>query len=281
MKTIIIADSCCDLTTGLLNNIDVRRVSFQIDIAENHFTDNHQLNPLSLLSQMHACKSAVKTACPSPYDFLDNMRTAESCFVITISSCLSGSYHAAMAARSMALEETPDKKIHVFDSKSAASGETCVALRIQECVESGLAFEETVKDVTAYIDSLHTHFVLTNLDNLMKNGRLSKLKGALGMMLSIYPILADDGNGEIVMLEKVRGLKTAMCRLAEIVRENMDSPLQKTTTLVISHCNCEERALALKEQLRSIHKNLQKIIVVPAGGLSTVYANDGGIVLSY
>jgi hypothetical protein len=65
------------------------------------------------------------------------------------------------------------------------------------------------------------------------------------------------------------------------VKENVDPPLRKTTTLVISHCNCDERAMALKAEIHTIHKDLQKIIVVPAGGLSTVYANEGGIVLAY
>jgi DegV family protein with EDD domain len=281
MKTTLITDSCCDLTQELLKNMEVERVSFQIEVGGKHFIDNHQLNLVALLEQMRVSRNAAKTACPSPHDFLIKMRAAESCFVITLSSRLSGSYNAAMVARSMALEETPDKKIVVFDSKSAASGETCVALRIRECMDKSLSFEETVKDVSAYIASLKTRFVLINLDNLMKNGRLSKIKGILGMVLSIYPILADNGDGEIVMLEKVRGLKKAMSRLVEIIKENVDSSLKKTTTLVISHCNCEERALALKEQLQTIHEDLQQIIVVPAGGLTTVYANDGGIVLSY
>jgi DegV family protein with EDD domain len=281
MKTTLITDSCCDLTPGLLKNMEVERVSFQISVEGKHFIDNQELNPVALLEQMRASKNAARTACPSPHDFLIKMRAAEVSFVITISSRLSGSYNAAIIARGIALEETPDKKIFVFDSKSAASGETCVALRIQECMDKGLSFEETVKDVSAYIDSLHTRFVLINLDNLMKNGRLSKIKGILGMVLNIYPILADNGNGEIIMLEKVRGLKKAMSRLVEIIKENVDSNIKKTTTLVISHCNCEERALALKEQLHTIFKDVQKIIVVPAGGLTTVYANDGGIILSY
>jgi DegV family protein with EDD domain len=281
MKITLITDSCCDLTPGLLKSIEVQRVDFKIDLGEKHFLDNYQLNPIDLLQQMRNYRDVAKTASPSPQDFLNKMRAAEVSFVITISSRLSGSYNAAMVARSIALEETPDKKIFVFDSKSAASGETCVALRIQECIDKGLSFEETVQEVSAYIDSLHTRFVLINLDNLIKNGRLSKIKGLLGMVLNIYPIMADNGNGEIIMLEKVRGLKKATSRLVEIIKENVDSNIRKTTTLVISHCNCEERALALKEQLHAIHKDLQKIIVVPAGGLTTVYANDGGIVLSY
>jgi DegV family protein with EDD domain len=281
MKTTLIYDSCCDLTPGLLKDLDIRRASFHIDIDDKHFLDASRLNPLELIPLMHASKNAAKTACPSPEEYLKEMLDAELCFVVCISSRLSASYNAAVTARELALEQSPGKKIHVFDTKSAAAGETCVALRIQACVESGLSFEETVEDVSAYIGSLHTNFILKDLDNLMKNGRLGKVKGTLGMLLGIYPIFSDDGNGEIIVLEKVRGLRHAVSRLVEIIRENLNTSLKKATTLVISHCNCEERALDLEKQLRAIHADIRRIIVVPAGGLSTVYANDGGIVLAY
>ncbi len=281
MKTTLIYDSCCDLTPGLLKDLDSRRASFYIDIDDMHFSDDSLLNPLELIPLMHASKNPARTACPSPEDYLKEMLNAEVCFVVCISSRLSASYNAAVAARDLALEQSPGKKIHVFDSKSAAAGETCVALRIQECVENGLSFEETVEDVSRYIGSLNTHFILKDLDNLMKNGRLGKVKGTLGMLLGIYPIFSDNGDGEIIVLEKVRGLRHAMNRLVDIIRENLDSPLKKAATLVISHCNCEERALELKKKLQAIHMDIRRIIVVPAGGLSTVYENDGGIVLAY
>jgi DegV family protein with EDD domain len=183
MKTTLIVDSCCDLAPGLLHLPDVRLASFLIDVEEEHFVDGPELSTIELLSRMRASKNAVKTSCPSLQNYLEEMRTSEeSCFVVTVSSRLSGSYNAAMAARCLALEEFPEKKIHVFDTKSAASGETCTALRIQDCLERGLGFEETVEDVSSYIDTLHTFFLLKNFDNLMKTGRLSRIRGLLGMV---------------------------------------------------------------------------------------------------
>ena len=281
MKTTLIVDSCCDLKPGLLHLTDVRQANFLIDVEDEHFVDGPDLNMVELLARMRASKNPVKTSFPSVHSYMEKMRTAGDCFVVAISGRLSGSYDAAMTARSLVLEEFPEKKIHVFDTKSAASAETCTALRIQECLEQGLSFDETVKEVSAYIASLHTVFLLKNFDNLMKNGRLSRAKGLLGMVLGFHPIFADNGDGEIIVKEKVRGLKQAMDRLAGVVRETMETAGKKPKTLVISHSNCEERAMGLREHLLAICQDLQQVIVVPAGGLTTVYADDGGLVLAF
>ena len=48
--------------------------------------------------------------------------------------------------------------------------------------------------------------------------------------------------------------------------------------LAISHCNCPERAVKVKEQLEKLAA-FKKIIVVNTAGVSTMYANDGGIIV--
>ena len=72
-----------------------------------------------------------------------------------------------------------------FNSKSASIGETLIALKIQECEEAGMEFEQVVETVDAYIESQHTYFVLENLETLRKNGRLSRVKALVASALKI------------------------------------------------------------------------------------------------
>ena len=127
---------------------------------------------------------------------------------------------------------------------------------------------------------MKTYFVLDDLSNLVKNGRISKMAGMMGTMLNIRPIMGENGKGEIIQLDKVRGTQNAMNRLTEIVAEHLKSMQHASKTMVISHCNCPERASQLKESLLKACPALKEIILVPTGGVSTVYANDGGIVLA-
>lgn len=281
MQMQIIADTSCDLTPALANLLQVQLVSFRLNIGARTFVDDEKLDQKELLAAMKAHNGPATTACPSPEDFAERMRACESCFIITISSKLSGCYNAAMVARDMVLEECPDKKIHVFDSESATSGETRIAMLLREYIDAGMAYEEIVTQVSSFIATMHTRFVLEDLSNLVKNGRISKAAGLVGTMLNLRPIMADNGHGEIVALEKVRGTQNAMRRLVELIAEATRDTVASSLTMVISHCNCLERAMELKKEILAKCAAFHEIILVPTGGLSSVYANNGGVVLAF
>ena len=123
--------------------------------------------------------------------------------------------------------------------------------------------------------------LLEDLSNLVKNGRISKVAGLLGGMLSLRPIMGDDGHGSIAAIEKVRGTQNAMRRLVELIAEGTREAAASSLTMVLSYCNCPERALMLKKEFLEKCAALREVILVPTSGLSTVYAYDGGIVLAY
>ncbi|NLS84478.1 MAG: DegV family protein [Ruminococcaceae bacterium] len=280
IQTKIIADSCCDLTPALANLLDVDFVSFKMTVGERHFTDDKNIDLKDLLHTIKACKTAASTACPSPDEYREAMEKYDASFVVTISSQLSGSYNAAMVARDMVLEEYPDKKIAVIDSKSATSGETLIAMRLHEALLSGKSFEKIEAETREFVDKMTTLFVLEDLSTLIKNGRISKAAGLLGTMLNLRPIMGTI-DGEIIAHEKVRGTQNAMRRLVETVAEKLVAASKGSIVLVMSYCNCIERATELRRELLEKCTALGEVIIVPAAGLSTVYENDGGIVLAF
>ena len=82
-------------------------------------------------------------------------------------------------------------------------------------------------------------------------------------------------------IEKVRGTQNAMRRLVELIAEGTREAAASSLTMVLSYCNCPERALMLKKEFLEKCAALREVILVPTSGLSTVYAYDGGIVLAY
>ena len=81
---------------------------------------------------------------------------ADHVYGVTLSSQLSGSYNSAELGKKLYIEEKGDKKIHIFDSKSASVGETLVGMKIQECEEAGLSFEEVIEKVESFIAEKNT-----------------------------------------------------------------------------------------------------------------------------
>ncbi len=275
MENKIIVDSSIDFSDDITEEID--RVPFKILIDNDEIADVN-LNTEELISKMKSSKKHIKTACPSPDEYMNLFSKDGASFVVTISSALSGSYNSAMLAKNMFLEKIPEGLVHIFDTKSAASGSTLVALKIKQLIEENLNFSEIIEATNKYISKLKTLFILDSLDNLVKNGRISGVKAKVASLLHIVPIMGENGNGEIELVEQVRGNKKAFNRLIEIIGEfNIDF---ENTILGITHSNAMEKAENLKKELLSRYK-FKDVLIFKAGGLSTVYADDGGIVVAF
>ena len=185
----IVADSSCDLNQDLEQKLDISLVPFKIDIDESSFIDNEDLDLVDFTKTMIASPNPIRTSCPSPGDFVEEYKKAENIFVVTISANLSGTYNSAVLAKDMILEEFSDKFVHVFNSKSASIGETLIALKINELIGEKLSNLEIVKKVETYIKEMKTYFISESLDNLIKNGRISKTKGLIANVLNLKPLM--------------------------------------------------------------------------------------------
>lgn len=278
MNIKVVADSSCDLNEKLEHEMEVTLIPFSLHIGDNVYRDDEKLNVKAMIKEMSECMSAPKTACPSPNDFLKAFEGPESVFAVTISSALSGTYESAMLAKKMLMETAEDKFIHVFDSLSASIGETLISMKIFELARKNYDNLQIVEKVNEYIKSMKTIFLLESLDNLMKNGRLGKVKGKLATLLNIKPVMEATEDGNINMVESVRGYRKAFLRLAEIIGEKGEKLEEKV--IGIAHCNCLERAEEFKSELLKRYK-FKDIIIVETAGLSSVYANQGGIIVSF
>lgn len=277
MSMRIVADSCCDVNPEIQERTGVKLVPLTIQIDDEIYRDDGSLDIDNLIETMKESHEAPKTSCPSPQDFIEEYKGEESVFVVTLSSALSGTYRSAMLAKDIFLEEIENKFIHVFDSLSASIGETLVTLKISELINRGLKEVEIVEKVNNYIKGMKTFFTLQNLDNLVKSGRINHLVAMISSILSVRPIMVGK-NGEIEIYEKVIGAKRAFRRLLEAIGEqgvNLEERI-----LGIAHCNCLDKALAFKEEVLKRYK-FKDIVIVKTGGISTIYANEGGLIIAF
>lgn len=278
----ILADSCCDLSPELLKKTQAKIAPLTITIDDTHYVDDGTVDIPPYLAAMKASKNPVRSACPSPDLYVEDIRATEGdCFIVTLSAKLSGSHNAASLGVQLAQEDMPEKKVHVFDSESASAGETYIALMIHDLIAAGKSFEQIVELVEEKIRSMHTLFVLDSLDNLVKNGRISKTVALLANVLSIRLLMSDDGHGAIKNISKARGIKGALGQMVETCRKHTEGLAAASQRLVISYCNCPERARQVRDMIRDKCPAIGEIIMTPTSALSSMYANDGGIVIAY
>lgn len=277
MKYCIVGDSCTDLTTEDINRGCFAMVPLTVHVDGKDFIDDETFNQKEFLEVVENSKGELKSSCPSPEAYMEAYKKADEIYVITITAKLSGSHNSAVLATSLYEEEYGEKKIHVFDSKSAACGQYLIAMKIEELKNQGLAFEDVVEQVEAYIEEMETYFVLETLEVLQRNGRLSRVQAVLANTLSIKPVMGAE-DGEIIKKAQSRGIKKALAKMTQLIAEEGRDFEKKTA--VISHCNCEQRAEDVKKQLLAAAP-FKDVKIIPTGGLSTLYACDGGIVVAF
>ena len=274
----IVADSCCELTVDMKKRGNIEIAPLTLEVGGESILDDETFDQKYFLKRVAECPECPKSACPSPDYFRKSfLNGAERCYAVTLSAQLSGSYNSAVLGANLAQEENEDLKIHVFNSRSASIGETLIAKKIVECEEAGMSFERVVETVELYISTQHTYFVLENLETLRKNGRLSKTKALVASALKIKPVMGATSEGDIVQLDQARGINKALMKMVDAIVN--DAQHVENKTLAISHCNCPERAEMVKEALLE-RLAVQDVFVLDTQGVSSMYANDGGIIIA-
>lgn len=275
----IIIDSCGELTHRMKQSGIYETASLSMEVDGDIITDDELFDQADFLRRVAASPECPKSSCPSPENYMELYEGEEKrIYVVTLSSELSGSYNSAQLGRKLWIEEHGDngKQIYVFNSRSASVGETLIGLKIQECEEKGLSFEKVVSIVEEYIEGQHTYFVLENLDTLRKNGRLTGIKSFVASALNIKPVMGSTPEGTICQLGQARGMKRALAKMAnQIVGEGKAT---KEKILAIAHCNCPERAREVERMLLD-RLHVKTSFIVDTAGISTMYANDGGIIV--
>ncbi|WP_461819844.1 DegV family protein [Blautia stercoris] len=278
MRYKIVIDSCGELVEKWKDSPAVERASLTLTVDDEDIIDDDTFDQAYFLKRVAESPNCPKSSCPSPERYMSAYDCeAEHVYAVTLSSELSGSYNSAVLGMNLLKETHPDKKIHVFNSRSASVGQTLIALKIEECEEQGMEFEEVIKKVDAYISEQNTYFVLETLETLRKNGRLSNLKAFVATALKIKPVMGSTPEGTIVQLDQARGMNKAVMKMVDYVVERTPNPAEKV--LGISHCNCPARAQAVKEAILE-RIPVKDVVLLDTAGVSSMYANDGGIIIA-
>lgn len=272
----IVVDSCCELPKEQLMDSKYQRVPLGLEVGDYLIQDDENFDQKEFLEKVAACPTCPRSSCPSPEKYMDAYHTdAENVYVVTLSKHLSGSHNSAVLGENLYHEQYGEKNICVVDSLSASGGETQIALKIRDLEIAGFSFEEIVQKIQVFRDEMETYFVLDNLETLRKNGRLSRVKALVASTMSIKPLMAAD-EGTIVQVGQAIGMKKALNKLAEKFVQEVKEGHNR---LIISHCNALEKAELIKKNILE-KRHFDEVLIMDTAGVSSLYANDGGIIIT-
>ena len=272
----IVVDSCCDMTPELQNRLDAISVPLTLNLGNKSYTDDETLDLPQFMIDMKNCKEKIGSAAPAPALFKEAFKNDHVSFAVTLSGNLSGSYNSAVLGKTLAEEQ--GSEAYVFDSKSASAGEILTALKIRSLIDAKVKNSVIVSTMKKFIDEMKTYFVLESVENLMKNGRLNKVVGKIISILNIKPVMKSDGNGNIALHAHARGENQIIEKLADTIQKS-----EKNTdgeSIVITHCNNSGLAQKLMDVIKKRYF-FKEILIVPTKGLSSMYADNKGIIIAF
>ncbi len=279
----IVVDSCCDLTNDMKKWNKLEIVPLSLEIGDYHIFDDENFDQDDFIRRMKAYDGTSRSACPAPDAFKNAyMGDCDEVYVITITDKLSGTYNSALQGK-MLFDEEPDreKKIHVFNSLATSGIETIVVRKIKELADAGTAFEDVVNQIEDYIVN-HTglYFCLESLDALKQNGRLFALAATVLQKIRVKLICRRTEEGNISLAGQDITINRAFVKMANIIADSVKDKDVSGETLIVSHVCCEDRAKLVAGKIAE-KVPFGKVEIIKASGLNSLYASDGGIIVSY
>lgn len=271
----VVTDSSCDLPEELLKRYNISVVPLVVNIDDCIFREGVDITSEAFYRKMALSVKLPKTSQPPPPDFAEVFRELSylgSVICVTISSKLSGTYQSACLGR-----ELSGVDVTVFDSLAGSLGHGLQVLRACELAGAGCTVSEVVAELNKYKKEMKILILLNTLENIVKGGRLGRLQGNLARILGIR-VLLHNLEGEVVLLERVRGKKKFLDRVLQTIYDLC--PDMTDRDVGITHFNNPADAEIIK---RALHEKChpRDFLVNCMGPTMATYAGEGGIIVSF
>ncbi len=222
MKTAIVTDSTCYLSEQQVHDNNITVIPIPITLDGVTYEEGKDITTAEFLEKMKASKNFPSTSQPplgellKLYEDLGNQG-----YDNIISIHLAGTISGLVDNLRTAVKSVTNTHVYVFDSHYTVALMGTMVLKAAEMARQGAAPEEIIAVLTRLRETTDCYFVVDDLKNLVKGGRLSNAAGFIGGLLQIKPLLTFNKEDKIVAIEKIRSLKRAYARIEQLFDEKL------------------------------------------------------------
>lgn len=250
MKYKLMTDSACDLPKDLIKKYDIDIISLKIQSGDDEYLDKIDIDSEEIFKRMKN-KEIFKTSQITPMEFEKSFEKYAqndiSVLYLGFSSGLSSTYDSSVMAVATLTERYPNWNGITFDTKCVCGGLGLMVLKAAQMMESGCSKEQLFQMLEHYKNHMEHIFTVDDIEFLYKGGRVSKTAAVVGGILNIKPILyIVDGN--ISVLEKVRGSKKVNSKIVEILNDKADDLPNQVISM--GYCSEQEKFEATRNEIK-------------------------------
>lgn len=273
----IITDGSCDLPLEIIERVNPSIVGINVCFGDESYIGGVEIDDKTFYEKMKISKELPKTSSPSPDRFIEAYKCEEDeILVFTLTSKLSGTYSNAVLAKTMYLEEHPEKRIEVIDTQSGSIGVALMMLKCNELIEQGKSMDEILVEIEKYKEEIIFFGALDTLENAVKGGRVNPLAGKVMNVLNLKVIIRID-EGLVKPIDKARGGVNSIKKAIDYVKTHVENETEKT--VIIGHANCPDKADKIKS-LISENLNFKEILTAGIGPIMGTFTAEGAILVA-
>lgn len=244
MAVRIVTDSTADLPPHLARELDVTIVPLNVHFGQEMFLDGVDLDTDQFFQRLTTAPQLPTTSQPSPGKFLEAyqplVEAGHQLVSIHISSKLSGTINSAVQAK----EQLGNAPLEIVDSLQATMGVGLVVTAAARAVKAGASYQEVLEVARRAIGQVQLFGLLDTLEYLQKGGRVGKVRGFVGSLLRVRPIVTVQ-EGIVHSVISVRSRAAGLQYMATIAEER--APLEQAAVM---HATTPQEAQELAEKLR-------------------------------
>ena len=248
MKIAFVTDSPSVLTEKEAKDNNVIVMPIPVIIGDKEYLEGVNITSEELFETQRQGAAFPKTSQPSMGKMIELYNKLhdegyEAIIDITLSSGISG-YNQTL--KNIA-HNNPEYHLYPYDSKMTVKLQGYLVLAAAKMIKNGLTPEQIIKHLDEIRDTIDELFVVDDLKNLSRGGRLSNASAFIGTMLHIKPLLTFK-DGKIVAFDKIRSMKRAVNKIESITLERTSQlDYKDKLRLFVFHSNDIKQAEGIKE----------------------------------
>ena len=281
----IVTDACSDIIPEYADKEGILVIPMEVVMTDGFkFNATYDNAEVPLENFYHKVEGGLmsSTTAVTPQAYLDFFRPLlqdgndilYNCFT----SGMSSTYNNALLVQEQLKEEFPDRKLLIVDSRGATGGMGYQTYFAALNRDQGMSIEDNAR----WLENTRLHinytWTVSDLNHLRRGGRLTNIAAFAGTLLQLKPVGDINDDGQLVALGTVRGRRSSLKRLADIMAARIDVSADKP--VLICHCECAEDGEFLKQKLLETGKT-KEVIIGRVGPVVGTHLGPTGITVYY
>jgi len=271
----VVTDSSTNVLDSYLQRLRIVETPAIVNFGAESFLNKVELSVEEFYHRLAAAGKLPTTSQPTPRQFLDAYQhLANEGAAEIVAVCVSGRMSGTLNSAIIAAQEAP-VPVHTWDTESASLGAGWQAIAAAEMAQEGVGSATLLERLTAIRQRMQTAATPATLRNLVASGRVPRLRGNIGDLLNVKPILSMI-NGMLEPVDQARGRRQALARMVERIAAAVG---ERPVRVGIAHANIAQEAA---EFLAAVRARLNAVdeIVTDIGPALAALAGPGILILA-